>query len=150
VPRHCSVVCTEAWPHSNLICSSSQQTARHSFAHVRRESGGDTADFGCQGFFYRDICSISSVIGTSRLYRFQPNRYGFGASAVFHWVVLRGKNRREISSPMFSLLLSLKNDSRLRREPKRGGWDPHKRPWADFPPRDLVISTFEYREIGRC
>src|SRR6516225_2707361 len=40
VPKYRSVVCTEAWPRSNWICSSSPPAARHSLAHVRRQSWG--------------------------------------------------------------------------------------------------------------
>jgi hypothetical protein len=36
VPRYRSVVCTEACPSSNWICSNSPPAARHNFAQVRR------------------------------------------------------------------------------------------------------------------
>src|ERR1035437_1271453 len=40
VPRYRSVVCTDACPRSNWICSSSPPAARHIFAHERRRSWG--------------------------------------------------------------------------------------------------------------
>ena len=41
-PKYRSVVCTEAWPNRNWICSSSPPLAWHNFAQVRRRSCGAT------------------------------------------------------------------------------------------------------------